>query len=99
MSTDNRKHLSSINESLRAEHNNLKSTKEHLLEHISGLMKREKQLNKLKQDLIDELARSEDQIKLEQRNKAPLCLFLKEELSQLDKRYIEENLKLKNLEN
>jgi hypothetical protein len=52
-------------------------------------MKREKHLNKLKQDLIDELARSEDQIKMEQRNKAPLCLFLKDELSQLDKKYID----------
>ena len=48
MSTDNRKHLSSINDTLRAEHNNLKSTKEHLLEHIAGLIKREKPLNKLK---------------------------------------------------
>jgi hypothetical protein len=53
MSSDNRKHISTINESLRAEHNNLKSTKEHLLEHIGGLMKREKQLTKLKSELID----------------------------------------------
>jgi hypothetical protein len=49
--------------------------------------------------MADELARSEDQMRMEQRNKAPLCLFLKEELSQLDKKYIEDNLKLKNLEN
>lgn len=40
MSTDTRKHLSSINENLRAEHNNLKATKDHLLDHIGGLMKR-----------------------------------------------------------
>lgn len=97
--SDNRKHLATINESLRAEHNNLKSTKDHLLEHIAGLMKREKQLTKLKNELVEELARSEEQTKMEQRNKAPLCVFLKEELSQLDKKYIEGNLKLKNLEN
>jgi hypothetical protein len=99
MSVDNRKHLSSINESLRAEHLNLKSTKEHLLEHIAGLLKREKQLNKLKQELLDELMRSEHELQMEQRNKAPLCLFLKEELTQLDRKHIEDNLRIKNLEN
>ena len=97
MSSDNRKHLSTINESLRAEHNNLKSTKDHLLDHIGGLMKREKQLNKITTDLLEELLRSEDELILEKKNKAPLCLFLRDELSQLDKKYIEDNLKLKNL--
>lgn len=60
-------------------------------------MKREKQLAKLKKELTEELIRSEDQIKIDQRNKAPLCTFLKEELSQLDKKYIDGNLKLRNL--
>ena len=36
---------------------------------------------------------------MEQRNKAPLCLFLKEELTQLDRKHIEDNLRIKNLEN
>jgi hypothetical protein len=62
-------------------------------------MKREKQLSKLKAELMDELVRAEDQVKIEQRTKAPLCNFLREEISQLDKKYIENNLRLRNLEN
>lgn len=64
MSADTRRHLANINDSLRAEHNNLKATKDHLLDHISGLVKREKQLNKLKQELADELTRSQEQLKI-----------------------------------
>jgi hypothetical protein len=49
--------------------------------------------------MIDELGRTQEQIKIEQKSKEPLCLFLKEELSLLDKQYIDGNLKLRNLEN
>lgn len=48
---------------------------------------------------MDELVRAEEQVKIEQRTKAPLCNFLREEISQLDKKYIENNLRLRNLEN
>ena len=40
MTTDTKRHLANINDSLRAEHNNLKATKDHLVDHINGLMKR-----------------------------------------------------------
>lgn len=36
---------------------------------------------------------------IEQRTKEPLLVFLREELAQLDKQYIEGNLHLRNLEN
>ena len=91
--------MANINDSLRAEHNNLKLTKDHLLDHIGGLIKREKQLNKLKQEMSDELIRTKEHLKIEQKTKEPLCLFLKEELSQLDKKYIDGSLRLRNLEN
>lgn len=99
MSLETKRHLANINDSLRAEHANLKTTKDHLLDHIGGLVKREKQLHKMKQDLIDQLIATQEQLKVEQKTKEPLCLFLKEELSMLDKKHIEGNIKLKNLEN
>ena len=49
MTTETRRHLANINDTLRAEHNNLKVTKDTLLDHIGSLLKRDKQLKKLKQ--------------------------------------------------
>ena len=99
MSIEAKRHLATLNENLRAEHNNLKTTKDYLLEHIGDLMKRENQMNKIKAEMIDELARTQEQIKIEQKSKEPLCNFLRDELSQLDKQFIDENLRLRNLEN
>ena len=62
MSTETRRHLASINDSLRTEHNNLKATKDHLLDHIATLIKREKTLGKHKLELLEELARSQVQL-------------------------------------
>lgn len=53
----------------------------------------------MKQELIDRLIATQEHVKVEQKTKEPLCLFLKEELSQLDKKHIEGAIKLKNLEN
>jgi hypothetical protein len=49
--SETRRHLANINDSLRAEHGNLKATKDHLLEHISGLRARDQQLQSLKNQL------------------------------------------------
>jgi hypothetical protein len=40
MSLETKRHLANINDSLRAEHKNIKVTKDHLLDHIGGLIKR-----------------------------------------------------------
>ena len=40
MSAETRRHLSNINDSLRSENINLKETKDHLADHINGLVKR-----------------------------------------------------------
>lgn len=53
----------------------------------------------MKQELIDQLIATQERVKVEQKTKEPLCLFLKEELSQLDKKHIEGTIRLKNLEN
>lgn len=57
MSNDTKRHLSTINETLRAEYTNLKFAKDDLIEHISMLIKREKQLTSLKEQLAHELIR------------------------------------------
>ena len=97
--SDTRRHLATINDTLRAEHNNLKLTKDHLLQHLTHLQQKEKQLHKLKLQLSEQLIASHHIQQQQQKNKAPLCTFLKEELSSLDKQYIESNLRLRNLEN
>lgn len=59
--TETRRHLANINDSLRAEHANLKATKDHLLEHIAGLRVRDQKLQSLKAQLGNELTHSQQQ--------------------------------------
>lgn len=97
MSTDTKRHLSTINETLRAEYTNLKFAKDDLIEHISMLIKREKQLSSIKEQLSLELTKVKEIAKSERLAKASICLLLKEELKEYDKKILDENAQLKNL--
>ena len=69
-----------------------------LEEHLTTLERRLKQMIALKESLLKELRRAEDEAKISRNKKVAYIGFLREEIMMLEGEFGAENLKLKNIE-
>jgi ribosomal 50S subunit-associated protein YjgA (DUF615 family) len=69
-----------------------------LEEHLTTLERRLKQMIALKESLLKELRRAEDEAKISRNKKVAYIGFLREEIMSLEGEFGAENLKLKNIE-